>query len=129
MKDTKLGHKLLPHHPLLQQIKVATLYLKALLSMRKSLVLHISKNYPSKLGLSHALQTKIFALHQGGKRVTVASVFPKTCSPGIPAKKPRSKNITSIFTAYLGSKPEQATANCIYCQSNCRYPQDNDSSQ
>lgn len=118
-----------PTIPLLQQVTIATVYLKTLLPTGKSLVLHIGKNYPSQLGLYHALQTKIFALSQGGKRVTVTLVSPKTCNPGIPAKKPRSRNITSIFTAYIGSKLEKETAYCISCESNCRYLQDNDLSQ
>lgn len=129
MKDTKLWHRLSPHHLRLQQIKIATVYLKTLLPMRKSLVLHIGKNYPSQLGLCHALQTKIFALNQGGKRVTVILLFLKTCNPGIPEKKARSKNITSTFAAYIGSKLEKETASYIYCQSKCRYSQDNDLSQ
>lgn len=110
------------------------MYLTTLLPMGKSLVLHTGKNYPSQLGLYHTLQTEIFALHLRGKRVTETLVFLKISNPLTPAKKKkrkraRSKNITSIFSIYIGSKLEKETANCIHCQSNCRYPQDNYLSQ
>lgn len=55
--------------------------------MGHGLLSHIGRNYPSQLGLYHTLQTKIFRLNQGGNRVTVTSISPKTCNPEIPATK------------------------------------------
>lgn len=58
MKDTELQHRISPHHPLLRQIKQATVCLKTLLLIGKSLVLYLGKTYPSQLRRYHTIQTK-----------------------------------------------------------------------
>lgn len=127
MKETKLWHRLSYHHPFLQQIKIPTVYLKNLLPMGKSLVLHKGRNYPSQLGLYHGLQTKIFALNQGGKRLTSNFGVSKDMQSWNTSKKKQKQkyNFYIYCLAYIDSKLEKDIANCISCQSNCRYLQDN----